>query len=169
MPCTVTKGAAELKSSARTGQRSDDESRPLPSWRRLRKTGRMRCTMRSSAGTGRRAAQSCAATERPAARSGAAGGRERASAKPAPAAASGMYAARKAAGDISAACHAWDVQCARTGASTHSTTWRPRPRRVRGAGGWKAPGMAAQGSGRAPGCSCLTDRACSGHRDVDEG
>jgi len=93
----------------------------------------MRCTMRSSAETGRRAARSCAATERPAARLGAAGGRGRASAKPAPAAASGMYAARKAAGDISAACQPWDVQRARTGASTHSTTWRPRAGRVRGA------------------------------------
>ena len=47
----------------------------------------------------------------------------RASAKPAPVAASGMYAAMNAAGEPSAANQAGDCQRARTGASTHSTTW----------------------------------------------
>ena len=47
----------------------------------------------------------------------------RASTKPAPVAASGMYAAMNAAGEPSAACQAGDCQHARTGASTHSTTW----------------------------------------------
>ena len=35
-----------------------------------------------------------------------------------------MYAAMNAAGELSVACQAGDCQRARTGANTHSTTWR---------------------------------------------